>query len=989
MLRDNRLRLLTLGRLTLVGSAGEEHESLAKRRRKLALLAVLAMARRPIARDTLVEMFWGAEDEARARHSLSNALSSLRGALGATAIRSRDADVAVASDAPLVVDALELADAVEGREFGRAAELYAGPFLEGFFLDDSPTFDQWMSRERRRLEELFLQACAQECALLARARRWQECHALARRWLDAQPLSPEAATMLLNAARAPGTRAALAQALEDYEALKSHLEREFDLPPEAPVRALAEQIREVLITIEPEAPAEESGAAIQAPTIETATSPTNDGLAGEPPPSFPPLPDTVTGTWIRPEPLPVRRRRPPWALGAVVVVGVVALLVATRGVWRPTPSGDASVRKPVVAVLGMNVRTNDSTLSWLAEGFPQMIAGKLAHNSAVDVLPPSQVHAVLARSGHAGESQLTDATARDLARRIGATLEVRGTIVRDAGKLVLDLTVHDVGSGSLVQSIVVSRADPLALADEAAVRILGAANVNAPGERFVGLETSSLEAYQHFMQALDAADRGRANEATRDLDAAIALDSGFIAAVRVRINFAFADGDTSLVRRLRDDARRYADRASEFDRLDEEAEAAVQAGEHEKSEALARALLRRFPRDPRAYGRLQATLTSHGKNREAETVAMEALALDSLTVSAGNGPCAPCLRFYSLVSLHWADADFRGASDWARRWIRAQPDAASAWQGLAWTYSYMQQPDSAVLLIRRAMSLSGSDLSASGDLARMLLVSRRYAAADSVIAALQAEASTTDGRVEVADLRSLVAREHGRYRESSELLKRLVPKWESNGFVNLVLTDNMRWLGDYAGASRRYDSFAHPGGEHLSLPIPSPSARAWCWMHALAADAYEPTGDTVSLRVQADTLEAGCGRSFFARDWRLYHYVRGQIAVRGKRFSEAEREFAQAVWSKTEGWTPITVALANAQSAQGRPRDAIATLRTAYATRLDAMGRYVPISQLDFHMARTFAQAGDADSARVYAGYVRTAWRDADPEIRRQLAQLP
>jgi DNA-binding SARP family transcriptional activator/tetratricopeptide (TPR) repeat protein len=989
MLRDNRLRLLTLGRLTLVGSSGEEHESLSKRRRKLALLAVLAMARRPIARDTLVEMFWGAEDEARARHSLSNALSSLRRALGAGAIRSRDADVAVAPDAPLIVDALELADAVEGREFGRAAELYAGPFLEGFFLDDSPSFEQWMSRERRRLEGLFLQACAQECAMLARARRWAECHALARRWLDAQPLSPDAALTLLNAARAPGSRAALAQALEDYETLKAHLEREFELSPEPPVRALAEQIREVLVTIEPDAPSGERAAAIQAPPPEAATSPENDAPAEEPAASFPPLPDTVTGTWIRPEPPPVRRRRARWALGAVALVGVVALLVVTRGVWRPAPSGDASGGKPVVAVLGMNLRTNDSALSWLADGFPQMIAGKLAHNSAVDVVPPSQVHAVLARSGHAGEAQLTDATARDLARRIGATFEARGTIVRDAGKLVLDLTVHDVGSGSLVQSIVVSRADPLALADEAAVRILGAANVNAPGERFVGLETSSLEAYQHFTQALDAADRGRTNEATRDLDAALALDSGFIAAVRVRIAFAVGDGDTSLTRRLRDVARRYADRASEIDRLDEEAEAAVQAGEHEKSEALARALLRRFPRDPRAYARLQSTLTSHGKNREAETVAMEALALDSLTVSAGNGPCAPCLRFFSLVSLHWADADFRGASDWARRWIRAQPDAASAWQALAWTYSYMQRPDSAILLIRRAMSLSGGDLSASGDLARMLLVSRRYAAADSVIAALQAGASTTDGHVAVADLRSLVAREHGRYRESSEILKRLVPKSESNGFVSLVLTDNMRWLGDYAGASRRYDSFAHPAGEHFSLPVPSPSARAWCWMHALAAEAYAPTGDTVALRVKADTLEAGCGRSFYARDWRLFHYVRGQIAAYGHRYAEAEREFTQAVWSKTEGWTPITVALANAQSAQGRPRDAIATLRTAYATRLDAMGRYVPISQLDYHMARAFVQAGEPDSARIYSSYVRAAWRDADPEIRRQLAQLP
>src|SRR5215831_20622552 len=135
MLRDNRLRLLTLGRLTLVGSGGEEHESLAKRRRKLALLAVLAMARRPIARDTLVEMFWGEQDEARARHSLSNALSCLRRRLGAKAITTRDAEVALSSDASLVVDALELANLVEAREFGRAAALYGGPFLDGCYVD--------------------------------------------------------------------------------------------------------------------------------------------------------------------------------------------------------------------------------------------------------------------------------------------------------------------------------------------------------------------------------------------------------------------------------------------------------------------------------------------------------------------------------------------------------------------------------------------------------------------------------------------------------------------------------------------------------------------------------------------------------------------------------------------------------------------------------------------------------------------------------------
>src|SRR5688572_3383457 len=115
MLRGNRFRLITLGRLSLVGDDGEEEASLARRRFKLALLAVLAMARRPMSRDALLEMFWGNDDEARARHSLSNALSSLRAVLGQSSITTRDSDVGLASDLPLDLDALELAEAVETR----------------------------------------------------------------------------------------------------------------------------------------------------------------------------------------------------------------------------------------------------------------------------------------------------------------------------------------------------------------------------------------------------------------------------------------------------------------------------------------------------------------------------------------------------------------------------------------------------------------------------------------------------------------------------------------------------------------------------------------------------------------------------------------------------------------------------------------------------------------------------------------------------------
>ena len=124
MLRGNRFRLITLGRLTLEGEAGEGDGTLAGRKSRLAVLAMLAMAKRPVTRDTLVDTFWGEQDEARARHSLSNVLSSFRRVLGADAIATREAEIALSRDAPLSVDALELSDAIERREYSRAVDLY-------------------------------------------------------------------------------------------------------------------------------------------------------------------------------------------------------------------------------------------------------------------------------------------------------------------------------------------------------------------------------------------------------------------------------------------------------------------------------------------------------------------------------------------------------------------------------------------------------------------------------------------------------------------------------------------------------------------------------------------------------------------------------------------------------------------------------------------------------------------------------------------------
>jgi hypothetical protein len=63
-------------------------------------------------------------------------------------------------------------------------------------------------------------------------------------------------------------------------------------------------------------------------------------------------------------------------------------------------------------------------------------------------------------------------------------------------------------------------------------------------------------------------------------------------------------------------------------------------------------------------------------------------------------------------------------------------------------------------------------------------------------------------------------------------------------------------------------------------------------------------------------------------------------------------------------------------------------LRDAYESSPDAMGRYLPRSEIDLLMAEAFGRAGMRDSSALYAGYVRSAWKDADSEVKSLLDVL-
>jgi tetratricopeptide (TPR) repeat protein len=913
MLTRRYFRLRTLGRLSLTVVDGETESVAEIRPRHLAVLTVIALAARPIARDSLVEMFWGGEDEARARHSLSNALSGLRGVLGSDAITARRDTIALSEDARVEVDTVQFTAAYESNDDARAIAVYGGPFLDAVHVPDAPEFDDWASRERGKLERRFVEVCERHVVRLQRGEATGDALAVAERWLDSAPASPTAASTVAK--------------------LKTEIRA---VPMAAPSHAAAPRVS---------APAAVPADVVLGDTDERKKRPST--------------------------------RRDLFLFGLVAASIVVAL--AWRS-WRTSTDASAATR-PIVAVTSIEDVRGDTSIDWLRVALPRMIATDLDGLRGVESVAPSRVRDVIARLAGSGSARLTEDQSMDVARRLRAGWSVSGGLSVAPTGYVLDVTVRNVSNVSQSETFTILAANPVELGRQAANRLAAILAVGPGGTaRYSGIETANADAYRHFTRGMLALSAEKLADAAAQLDSAIADDSGFVEAIRGRESVANALGDDAGARRLGSLAARYENRLPELERLADEIRNADSLGESARADAMSSQLVSRFPYDPRAYSARADLLTAHGRWADAENVLSRELALDSLAMVAGDGPCTPCEVLWRLSQVRLATADRAGAEAAARRWVALQPDLPAAWRNLSATLAAVGKSAESAEAGYHDVALSKNALAAV-DFARTMLSARRYDIVDSLLRAWRATRDPVllDGR---RDIGAMLDRERGRIVESVVSLADLP---ENNG-LGLVRADGLARLGRIADARAIFEHVGHPPGSSPRA-FTAPQARGFSWSHALEADALVRAGDTASARALVDSIERSGAQSYYGRDKVLHHHVRGLLLMAQGRYADAERELAAAEWTAA-GWTRTNVELARARLALGRPDSAIVALRDAYMAPVDAMARYVPRTEIDWWMSRAFTAAHQPDSAAVYAGYVRGAWRAADPSFRARLDSL-
>ena len=214
-------------------------------RKASAIVALLAVERRPYARDELAAMFWPESDDESARSALRRTLSVLRTALGDRWLRVDRATAALAGHGDGVwVDlaALEAwATAGDPSSLAQAAALARGPFLAGFSLRDSADFDDWRATravtvERRVVDVLERLVTAAEAGGDPAA-----AVAAATRLVELDPLDEPARRRLMAALARSGDRAG---AIRQYRTTVAMLERELGVAPLAETTELYEAIRD-------------------------------------------------------------------------------------------------------------------------------------------------------------------------------------------------------------------------------------------------------------------------------------------------------------------------------------------------------------------------------------------------------------------------------------------------------------------------------------------------------------------------------------------------------------------------------------------------------------------------------------------------------------------------------------------------------------------------------------------------------------------------
>lgn len=727
----------------------------AAQRRRLALLALLAAAYPgALARAKLIAYLWPERDAEHARNLLSQAVYVLRKALDEEAILAAGDELRF-NPGVVACDVVGFAQALAAGELARAVELYAGPFLDGFYLSETPEFERWVEGERARYRRAYGTALQ---GLAERAAAEQDFAAAAEWWrrLAAQdPYDAPVTFRLMEALEAAGDRVGALQQARVHAAL---LEQEFGIGPDPRVTALAERLRSPpAVTASPTG---EPRAAQPAGSAGTGQGPRVPPAGDVPTVSTPPLP-AVGGQLVHPlaalqpptlstPPFPaVRsgRRASRWQSAALLTatgLGLAAMLLVGRllpetGAPAGAATGTAAASPRAVAVLPCANLSRDPEEEYFSDGLTEELIGVLSQVRSLRV--------VARTSAFAFKGEHRDV--REIGRRLNVGTVLECSARREGERVRVTAQLIDAADGFHLWAQTYERegTDIFAIQSDLALHIVSALQAElTPGERarLARRPTENPEAHTLYLKGRyfwNQRSRGGLARAIEYYERAIQADPQYAAAYA---GLASTYGPLDVLGYIppwegRERMRETVFKAVELDDGLAEAHAALAAYlflYQWDAAAAEREYLRAIELDPdyaTAHMWHGFFLDAMGRSEEALEAARRAVQLD---------PLAPITNSHLGGSLTFAGRPDL-AIEHARNAIELDSTFWLAYRALGRAYETMGELEAALRAYEKAVAFAGPTPEPTARLARVLALTGREREAQRILAVLQAEAAET------------------------------------------------------------------------------------------------------------------------------------------------------------------------------------------------------------------------------------------------------
>lgn len=509
------LRLRTFGSVYLTRE-GQTLSGAAGQRRLLAILTVVAVAGdQGISRDKLLALLWSEGEPDKSRHALTQSLYHIKKALGIERVFAPGADLRIEA-ASMSSDVADFQRAVREQRLEDVVSLYAGPFLDGFYLTDAPEFDFWASNERARFARqhsdalLLLADRANEAGDVSLERRWLE------RLVDHDPLEAKAVSRLLACLVASGARGEALQRARIYE---TRMRDELDLPPDDAVVGVLTTLRRTNPTPAYAVPAvADETSATEIETLRNDDAPVRSGTL----PPFERSPLHISSNSNEPQ----RRRRfgRYWAAGIATAAGIA---IAVRGAASHLANDHAVAQASTIAVAPFHVTFSDAATADIRDGLVELLTVRIADADAKSATDPTRVSQAWPKSS-SRDAVLSIEEASRVARGLDAGEVMIGAVDRAPPGIVVSVSLVDaVHERVKATASVQGSADSLSvLAD----RIVGELILQESGERGTHLPTAPATtplALKAFIAGRGAYRRADFYGAVRAFNQAITIDPKF------------------------------------------------------------------------------------------------------------------------------------------------------------------------------------------------------------------------------------------------------------------------------------------------------------------------------------------------------------------------------------------------------------------------------------------------------------------------------